>query len=134
MLSEISPTPPRISIKRAYVPPAEGDGCRILIDRIWPRGLSKADLRLDACVKDVAPSTELRKWFGHDPGKWTGFRQRYFAELDARPEAVETLLAACGARDLTLVFAAKDADHSNAAALRDYLRGRLAGGESDTGS
>lgn len=130
----MSPTPPRIAIKRAYEPPADDDGCRILIDRIWPRGLSKADLRLDAWVKDVAPSTELRKWFGHDPVKWTAFRIRYFAELDARPEAVETLLAACGARALTLVFAAKDVDHSNAAALREYLRGRLAGGECESGS
>jgi uncharacterized protein YeaO (DUF488 family) len=126
----MSPMPPRIAIKRAYEPLADGDGCWILVDRIWPRGLSTPDLRLDAWVKGVAPSTELREWFGHDPVEWTAFGKRYFAELDARPEAVEELLAACGARALTLVFAAKDADHSNATALREYLRGRLAEGKS----
>jgi len=114
-----------IEVKRAYDPPAASDGWRVLIDRIWPRGVAKADLQVDAWLKDAAPSTALRKWFGHDPAKWDEFRQRYARELDERPEVVEQLLERARAGRVTLVFGARDAAHSNAAALKEYLEGRL---------
>src|SRR3546814_18073267 len=75
-----------LAVKRAYDPPAKADGQRVLVDRVWPRGVTKEALRLDAWLKEAAPSTALRKWFGHDPAKWDGFRERYFRELDAQPE------------------------------------------------
>jgi len=112
-------------VKRAYEPPASTDGCRVLVDRIWPRGVSKDALRLDAWVREVAPSSRLRSWFGHDPARWDEFRRRYGAELDARPEAVARLVEACGRARATLVFGARDPDHNNAVALLEYLaRGR----------
>jgi len=111
-------------LKRANEPVTEADGARILIDRLWPRGQSKEKLELTAWVKDIAPSTELRKWFGHDPAKWDEFRKRYRAELDANPDAVEEL------QDLlkehpttTLLFMAHDEKHCNAVVLAEYLRG-----------
>lgn len=112
---------PTLKVKRAYDPPSRSDGCRVLVDRVWPRGISKEALRLDHWCKDVAPSTELRKWFGHDPEKWEAFRERYFAELDAHPEALAELVEACRGETVTLVFGAKDADHNNAVALKAYL-------------
>ncbi len=84
---------PEVKLKRAYEPPARADGRRVLVDRIWPRGVSKDQLRLDDWLKDLAPSAGLRKWFGHDPAKWGAFKDRYFRELDERPEAVERLAA-----------------------------------------
>ena len=107
-------------IKRAYEPANEQDGVRVLVDRIWPRGRSKTDLRIDHWLKDIAPSTELRKWFGHDPRKWNEFRARYAAELDEHPEDIEFLHSLRGKR-VTLVFAARDFLHNNAAALAAYL-------------
>lgn len=110
-----------IRLKQAMQAPARSDGKRILVDRLWPRGKSKDFLKLDAWVRDVAPSTELRQWFGHDPAKWVEFRKRYFAELKKNP-------AVCALRELTekgmvtLVFAAADMGHNNAMALREYLR------------
>ena len=98
---------PRLQVKRIYDPPARSDGFRVLVDRIWPRGLSKDVAKLDAWIKDVAPSAELRKWFGHEPSRWASFKRRYFRELDERQEALEQLLGACTARTLTLLFAAK---------------------------
>jgi uncharacterized protein YeaO (DUF488 family) len=109
--------------KRVAAPFAQGDGARILIDRLWPRGQSKEKLRLTAWVRDVAPSTELRKWFGHDPARWDEFRKRYRAELDANPGPVAELEALL--RDhpnATLLFAAHDDEHCNAAVLSEYLR------------
>ena len=118
-----------IKLKRAYDKPAEDDGFRVLIDRLWPRGMSKEDAALDHWMKAVAPSNELRRWFGHDPQKWDAFRRRYAAELDAQPEAVAFLVEQSRKSALTLVYAAKDTKHNNAAALRDYLLER--GGEDE---
>lgn len=112
-----------IRCKRAYDEPASNDGYRVLVDRVSPRGVSKEDLQLDAWRKDLAPSTELRKWFGHDPERWDGFNERYFAELDERKDAVDELLATVGDGRLTLVNGAKDTEHNQAVALREYLRG-----------
>lgn len=110
-----------VAVKRAYEAPAKSDGCRILVDHIWPRGVSKAALRLDGWVKEVAPSGALRKWFDHDPAKWPAFKSRYFRELDGKSEAIDRILTEGGEGTLTLVFAAKDVEHSNAAALKEYL-------------
>ena len=114
-----------IDLKRAYDPPATGDGRRILVDRVWPRGIAKDDLRIDAWLKDLAPSTELRKWFGHDPAKWDEFRKRYARELEQRSEALEELVEKARAGHVTLVFSAKDTEHNNAVALRENLERRL---------
>jgi len=110
-----------ISLKSAYAEPEPGDGLRILVDRLWPRGLSRERMRLDAWLKELAPSHELRRWFGHDPGKWDEFRRRYFSELATREEPVAELAGKILASRVTLLFAAKDQQHNNAVALRDYL-------------
>jgi uncharacterized protein YeaO (DUF488 family) len=114
-----------IDLKRVYDPPANSDGRRILVDRIWPRGITKADLQIDAWLKDLAPSTELRKWFGHDPAKWDEFRKRYAGELEQRSEALEELVDKARAGHVTLVFSAKDTQHNNAVALKEQLERRL---------
>ena len=111
----------RINLKRAYEPPAKSDGKRILVDRIWPRGLSKEAAKLDAWIKDVAPSAELRKWFGHDHSKWQEFKQRSFRELDERPNAIARLVETVRRQPTTLVFGARDVDRNNAVALKEYL-------------
>ncbi len=111
----------RIGLKRAYVEPGDNDGLRILVDRIWPRGRGKDDLRLDAWLKEIAPTTELRRWFGHDPEKWKEFKRRYFTELDGRAEAVAELLVKTEKGPVTLVYGASDERHNNAVALREYL-------------
>lgn len=114
-----------LRIKRVYDPPATDDGYRVLVDRIWPRGLSKDVAQIDEWLKDVAPSTALRKWFGHDPEKWKEFLRRYFRELDAKPVAVTRLRTLARGQRVTLLFAAQDIDHNNAVALKAYLgRGR----------
>jgi uncharacterized protein YeaO (DUF488 family) len=110
-----------LTIKRIYEPAAPKDGFRILIDRIWPRGLSKASASVDLWLKTLAPSTELRQWFGHDPEKWVQFRQRYFAELDGQTEAVDQVLKMAKRRRVTLLYGAKDTLHNNAVALMEYL-------------
>lgn len=112
-----------LHVKRVYDAPEAADGIRILVDRIWPRGLSKEDARLDHWMKDVAPSSDLRKWFGHDPERWAQFRQRYFAELDAADGPVGTLRKETDGKTATLLYAARDQEHNNAVALRDYLQG-----------
>ena len=110
-------------IKRVTEPLTKADGARILIDRLWPRGESKDKLKLAAWVKDIAPSTELRKWFDHDPAKWEEFGQRYRAELDANPGAVAELQALLEEHpNATLLFMARDEKHCNAAVLAEYLR------------
>jgi uncharacterized protein YeaO (DUF488 family) len=114
-----------IDLKRAYDPPAKSDGRRILVDRMWPRGVAKDDLRIDAWLKDLAPSTELRKWFGHDPTKWDEFRKRYARELEQRSQALEELLGKARTGHVTLVFSARDTEHNNAVALREHLEHRL---------
>lgn len=113
-----------IRVKRIYDGRASDDGTRVLVDRIWPRGVPKKDAALDHWIRDVAPSSELRKWFGHDPDKWPEFKRRYFNELDAAPQAVDELREAIGKGDATLLFAAKDESHNNAVALDEYLRKR----------
>lgn len=110
-----------IRIKRAYEPPAAADGKRILIDRLWPRGIKKTDAAIDQWFKDLAPSTALRQWFGHDPVRWPEFCQRYAAELRQQPEPLAQLRALAQQQPITLVFAAHDELHNNAVALRDFL-------------
>ena len=116
-----------VKLKRAYDPPTADDGRRILIDRLWPRGISKQRAAIDHWMKDIAPSTELRKWFGHDPRKWREFKERYARELDQRPEALAQLLEMAKAGRITLVFGAKDTAHNNAVALKEYLERRATG-------
>jgi uncharacterized protein YeaO (DUF488 family) len=113
-----------IRVKRVYDPPARADGTRILIDRVWPRGLSKQAVAADEWLKAVAPSTALRRWFGHDPEKWTEFRRRYAAELGKQDEAVARLRALARRGTVTLVYGARDTAHNNAVALKAYLERR----------
>jgi uncharacterized protein YeaO (DUF488 family) len=110
-----------LQIKRVYDPPAKADGHRVLVDRIWPRGLSKVAAQVDEWLKDIAPSTTLRRWFGHDPEKWNEFLRRYHRELDANPSAVAKLRTLARVRRVTLLFAARDTEHNNAVALKAYL-------------
>ncbi|WP_347267444.1 DUF488 domain-containing protein [Paracoccus sp. (in: a-proteobacteria)] len=112
-----------IMIRRAYEPAATNEGCRVLVDRLWPRGLSRERLQMDLWLKEIAPSDELRHWFGHEPAKWDEFQRRYRAELDANPGPVAELRALAQAGRLTLLYAAHDSAHNNAVALRDYLGG-----------
>jgi len=114
-----------IRIKRVYEPAESNDGARILVDRLWPRGIAKEALRLDSWNKDVAPSNDLRKWFSHDPARWNEFKRRYFAELDTNPSAWSSLAELVRSGDVTLLYSAKDEGYNNAAALRDYLEGKL---------
>ncbi|MGY1605307.1 DUF488 domain-containing protein [Geodermatophilus sp. SYSU D00815] len=102
----------------------DGASRRFLVERLWPRGVRKEALRLEAWVPDVGPSHELRKWFGHRPDRWPEFRRRYFAELDRRPEAWRSLADAAAAGDIALLYSSRDREHNNAVALRDYLLGR----------
>ncbi|WP_421779115.1 DUF488 domain-containing protein [Ferruginivarius sediminum] len=115
------PATPDIRLKRIYDPAEPDDGARILVDRVWPRGISKTDARLDLWWRDAAPTPELRKWFGHDPDKFAEFAQRYRAELDAAPEALRPLLDAARAGRLTLLFAARDRTHNHAVVLREAV-------------
>jgi len=110
-----------IKLKRAYDQSAAGDGYRVLVDRVWPRGIKKEDLRLDEWLQEIAPSAALRKWFGHDPEKWPGFVERYFDELEANGREIKRLAAIAAEGRLTLVFGAKDREHNNAVALKEYL-------------
>lgn len=110
-----------IALKRIYETPEPSDGCRILVERLWPRGLSKVDAAVDLWVKEVAPSAELRRWFDHDSDKWKEFRRRYFAELDARPEALEPIRERVAAGAVSFVFASREVRFNNAVALREYL-------------
>jgi uncharacterized protein YeaO (DUF488 family)/alkylated DNA nucleotide flippase Atl1 len=115
-----SETSESIRIKRVYDPPSRADGVRVLVDRLWPRGISKAAARVDAWMKDLAPSAALRTWFGHDPARWPEFRRRYRREL-AATDARHELLAMADHQPLTLLFAAKDPDHNNAVVLREHV-------------
>lgn len=114
-----------IQVKRVYEKPAKGDGARILVDRLWPRGLKKEELDLEVWLKEVAPSDSLRRWFGHKPSKWKEFRPRYFAELEDKPETWQPILQLARRGDVTLLHSAKDSEHNNAVALRDYLIRKL---------
>lgn len=111
----------RIKLKRVYEPAADDDGARLLVDRIWPRGLSKDRAALTAWLKDVAPSTELRHWFDHDPDRWEEFRRRYTAELRKNDAAVKAVLDFVGKGPVTLLYGAHEDRYNNAVALRDFL-------------
>jgi uncharacterized protein YeaO (DUF488 family) len=115
-----------IKLKRVYERPAARDGTRILIDRLWPRGVKRMDAAIDEWAKDIAPSTALRKWFGHDPARWQEFRQRYAAEVRRRPEQLTQLRTLARQGPITLVFSARDELHNDAVLLRDVLLGRPA--------
>ncbi len=115
-----------IRLKRAYDKPQKTDGFRVLIDRVWPRGVRKEDLKLDEWLRTLAPSTELRQWFGHDPEKWDEFRKRYFQELDQHPEEIRKLRAKLRDGPLTIVFGSREQRFNNANALKEYLEHRRA--------
>ena len=114
-----------ILLKRAYDPTASKDGRRFLVERLWPRGIRKDELPLDGWLKEVAPSTELRKWFGHDPAKWSEFRRRYRTELERRPQSWKPLLDAARKHAITLVFSSHDLEHNNAVVLKEFLEAHL---------
>jgi uncharacterized protein YeaO (DUF488 family) len=113
-----------VRIKRAYERPAAEDGTRILIDRLWPRGIKKEDAALEQWLKDIAPSTALRKWFGHDPARWDEFRRRYAEEVRENPSALQTLRSLAQQGRITLVYSAHDELHNDAVVLREILLGR----------
>ena len=115
-----------IRIRRTYEPPARGDGWRVLVERLWPRGMKKEDLAADAWLKDVAPSTELRKWFDHRVERWDEFRRRYQEELKAHPGAWQPIVDAARRGTVTLLYSAHDTLHNGAIVLRDYLMERNA--------
>ena len=118
--------PANIAMKRAYDPPIEADGVRVLVDRLWPRGLTKKSAAIDQWPKDVTPSTELRKWFHHDPDRWDEFRRRYLAELKDKGSEIEALRKLAQAGPITLIYAARDTPHLHATVLRDVLLGSSA--------
>ena len=113
-----------VRLKRAYESPEQKDGTRILVDRLWPRGVSKLEAGLDEWIKDIAPSAELRKWFGHDPGRWGEFRRRYRAELARQPETLKDLRRRAREGPITLVYSARDEVHNDAIVLRNVILGR----------
>jgi len=114
-----------VRLERAYDKAGRGGGKRYLVERLWPRGVKKTALRMDAWLKDAAPSTELRKWFGHEPKKWKEFQRRYRKELDGNPEAVNEILEAARKGDVTLIYSAHDEEHNNAVALKQYVDEKL---------
>ena len=114
-----------VQIKRAYEPASKTDGARFLVERLWPRGIKKEALPLDDWLKDVAPSTELRQWFHHDPAKWQQFRKRYCRELDENPGPWERLLSRARRGRVTLVYSSHDEEHNNAAALKEFLEQKM---------
>jgi uncharacterized protein YeaO (DUF488 family) len=118
----------RIRLKRAYEPAGKADGTRVLVDRLWPRGVTKAAAAIDRWEKTLAPSDALRKWFGHDPGRWDEFRTRYAEELRGGREALRQLRALAREGPITLVFSARDERHNDAVVLRDILLGRRPAG------
>jgi uncharacterized protein YeaO (DUF488 family) len=118
-----------IKIKRVYDIVDDDDGIRFLVDRLWPRGVGKDALKADSWLKNVAPSAELRKWFGHDPVKWSEFRRRYFAELNANPNGWQPIVEAERKGAVTLLYGAKDEILNNAIALREYLKAHLVSGK-----
>jgi uncharacterized protein YeaO (DUF488 family) len=110
-----------IKLKRVYDKEDSADGVRYLVERLWPRGIKKTSLHLDGWLKDVGPSTELRKWFSHDPEKWEQFKRKYFAELDRAPENCEPILQAARKGTVTLLYSSHDTEHNNAVALKEYI-------------
>jgi uncharacterized protein YeaO (DUF488 family) len=110
-----------IRIKRVYEEPEEADGRRILVDRLWARGLSKEKAKVDMWIKEIAPSTDLRRWYGHDPDKWAEFKRRYTVELDAKPGIVEEIMKEVRAGVVTLLYSSKEEQLNNAVALKEYI-------------
>lgn len=110
-----------IKLKRAYDHPSPGDGVRILVDRLWPRGVKKVNAAIDHWMKEIAPSTELRHWFGHDPARWKEFRRRYVQELRQHQKEVDQLRSLAKHDVITFIYAARDQDHNEAVVLRDFL-------------
>ncbi len=117
-----------IKIKRIYDPPAEDDCFRILVDRLWPRGLSKEKAKVDLWLKEIAPSNELRKWYAHDPKKWAEFRKRYFNDLDTKRELVNQIVRKTKEGDVTLLYSSKEEKINNAVALKEYIEKQKKGG------
>jgi uncharacterized protein YeaO (DUF488 family) len=111
-----------IKIKRAYERPSSTDGYRILVDRLWPRGISKDKAKVVFWLRELAPSTELRRWYGHDPEKWSDFKSRYFAELDGNPEMVNELIEYVRKGTVTFVYSSKEQQLNNAVALKEYIK------------
>lgn len=111
----------KILIKRVYEPAAKSDGFRVLVDRLWPRGIPKSDAKLDLWLPDLGPSTALRKWFNHDPARWTEFQHRYHAELKEKPALLATITEQAKTRPVSLLYSAKDEQHNQAVALRSFL-------------
>lgn len=114
-----------IRLKRVYEPVEPTDGCRVLVERLWPRGMSKAKAQVDVWLKQIAPSTELRKWFGHDPDKWAEFQRRYEAELSNNSDSVGQLVDLARSQPVTLVYAASDLQHNSAVVLKQFLEKRM---------
>lgn len=110
-----------INVKRVYDPASDTDGTRLLVERLWPRGIKKESLKIEGWFKETGPSTELRKWFSHDPAKWDEFRRRYYAELDANPEAWQPIAKAVRHGTVTLIYSSHDTEHNNAVALKEFL-------------
>lgn len=110
-----------ITLKRIYEPVGDNDGLRILVDRLWPRGIRKDAAAIDLWIKDIAPSTALRQWFNHDPKKWDEFKAQYFAELDDNQELLQTLVEAAQEGDISLIYSSRDELHNQAVALKEYL-------------
>ncbi len=110
-----------IELKRIYDEPSSSDGVRVLVERLWPRGISKEKARVDIWLKDAAPSTELRKWFNHDKEKWEEFKKRYYLELDQNPESLKPLLDLAESSEITFIYASKEEQFNNASALRNYI-------------
>jgi uncharacterized protein YeaO (DUF488 family) len=115
-----------IQLKRVYDKREPHDGARFLVERLWPRGVRKAEVRINAWQKEAGPSDQLRKWFSHDPAKWTEFQHRYFAELDQHPDAWQPILDAAKRVTATLVYSSHDTEHNNAVALQSFLEAKLA--------
>jgi uncharacterized protein YeaO (DUF488 family) len=113
--------PERIRLKRAYEPPTAGDGTRILVDRLWPRGIKKSAATIDIWMKDIAPSTKLRQWFGHETNRWEEFRRRYVVELDKKSDLINQIRDLARSGSITLVFSAHDQAHNDAVVLREVL-------------
>jgi uncharacterized protein YeaO (DUF488 family) len=112
-----------IKLKRVYEKIEENDGYRILVDRLWPRGVSKSEAGINEWLKDVAPSDQLRKWYSHDVTKWADFKQRYFAELATKVDLLRPIMEKASTKSVTLIYAAKDVEHNNAVALKKYIEG-----------
>lgn len=114
-----------LKVKRVYEAVERSDGTRFLVERLWPRGMKKEDLKMDAWLKDVAPSDNLRRWFGHDPPRWIEFQKRYQAELAGNPNAWKPILEAAKQGDVTLLYSARDIEHNNALVLKSFLEKHL---------